>query len=342
MTIMVLGIDLAKNVFQLCALNQAGKVKFNRKVRRARLRASVAQLEPTVIAMEACASAHYWGRTFEAMGHTVRLIPPQHVKAFLRVNKSDAHDALAIAEASQRPNLKFVPIKTVEQQDLQLISRQRQRWIRQRTATVNQIRAAAREYGVILPAGYKALRRELPEILEDTNNELSVVARQLIDEWTEELRELDEKIKRAEAHQQQRVERHPAYPDVRQIPGIGPITSAMLLSAIGNGRQFNNGRQMSAWVGVVPRHTGTGGVTRMLGITKNGDRELRALIIHGARTVVRWSDRRDDPLGRWIRQLKARRGTNRTVVALANKMTRIAWAVVARNEPFKMEKAFSC
>jgi transposase len=341
MRIMVLGIDLAKSVFQICGLSRSGRVQFNRQLRRGRIREFVAQLEPTVIAMEACPSSHYWGRVFEAMGHTVRLIPPQHVKAFLRVNKSDSHDALAIAEASMRPNLKFVPVKTIEQQDLQLVSRQRQRWIRHRTAVINQVRAAAREYGVYLPVGYKALRRALPEVLEDAGNELSAISRELIREWAEELRELDAKIKRSETEQTALVKNHPAYASLVEIPGFGPVVATVLLSSIGNARHFDNGRQMSAWVGLVPRHTGTGGVTRILGITKNGDRELRTMLIHGARAVVRWADRRDDALGRWIRQLKERRGANRAAVALANKMTRIAWAVVARGERFNLNKAFN-
>ena len=341
MNIKVLGIDLAKNVFQLCAINQAGKEVFNRQVRRAKLTPTVANLEPTLIAMEACSSAHYWGRRFEGMGHRVVLIPAQHVKAFVRVNKSDAHDALAIAEASQRPNLKTVPVKSTEQQDLQMISRQRQRWIRHRTAVVNQIRAAAREYGVTLPLGYRALKKALPEVLEDGDNELTAIARELIAEWSDELRQLDAKIHTAQERQKALVKDNPAEQALREVPGFGPVISALLLSAIGDGRQFANGRQMAAWVGLVPRHTGTGGKTRMLGISKNGDRELRTMMIHGARAVIRWAHRRDDALARWVSQLEARRGRNRAVVALANKMTRIAWVIVAKGERFDMKKAFA-
>lgn len=341
MNIKALGIDLAKNVFQLCAINQAGKVLFNRQVRRAKFRSTIANLEPTTIAMEACSSAHYWARAFQAMGHRVRLIPPQHVKAFLRVNKSDAHDALAIVEASQRPNMKFVPVKSMEQQDLQMISRQRQHWIRHRTAVINQIRATGREYGVIMPAGYQALRKALPDILEDAENELSAIARGLINEWADELRQLDDKIIQAQEQQKALVEDNPASRALQEVPGFGPVVSAILLGAIGDAQQFSNGRQMSAWVGLVPRHVGTGGRTRMLGISKNGDRELRTMLIHGARAVIRWADRRDDALGRWVRQLEARRGRNRAVVALANKMARIAWVIVARGERFDINKAFS-
>lgn len=341
MHIKVLGIDLAKNVFQLCAINQAGKEQFNRPVRRARLASTVANLEPSLIAMEACASAHYWGRRFEAMGHRVALIPAQHVKAFVRVNKSDAHDALAIAEASQRPNLKTVPVKSVEQQDLQMISRQRQRWIRHRTAVVNQIRATGREYGVTIPVGYRTLRKALPEVLEDADNGLSSIARELIAEWADELRQLDAKIHAAQERQKLLVRDNPAAEALREIPGFGPVVSAIVLSAVGDARQFTNGRQMAAWMGLVPRHTGTGGRTRMLSISKNGDRELRTMMIHGARAVIRWANRRDDALGRWVQQLEARRGRNKTVGALANKLARIAWVVIAKGERFDMNKAFS-
>jgi transposase len=293
----------------------------------------------------------------------VALIPAQHVKAFVRVNKSNAHDALAIAEASQRPNLKTVPVKSIEQQDLQMISHQRQRWIRQRTAVVNQIRATAREYGVTMPLGYRALNKALPEVLEDGDNGLTAIARELIAEWSDELRQLDAKVHTAQERQKALVKDNPADRALREVPGIGPVVSAIVLSAIGDARQFANGRQMAAWMGLVPRHTGTrngfaqgllalqasrpiaptcaGGRTRMLGISKNGDRELRTMMIHGARAVIRWADRRDDALARWVRQLEARRGRNKTVVALANKMARIAWVIVAKGERFDMNKAFS-
>lgn len=341
MDIKVLGIDLAKNVFQLCAINRAGKQLFNRQIRRAKLASTIAQLEPTFIAMEACASSHYWGRRFEAMGHQVALIPAQHVKAFVRVNKSDAHDALAIAEASQRPNLKTVPVKSIEQQDLQMISRQRQRWIRHRTAVANQIRATAREYGVIMPVGYRALKNALPSVLEDAENELTIIARELIAEWMDELRQLDTKIHSAQERQKRMVSDNPVSQSLQEVPGFGPVVSAVVLSAVGNASQFANGRQMAAWMGLVPRHTGTGGRTRMLGISKNGDRELRTMMINGARAVIRWIDRRDDPLGRWVKQLEARRGRNKAVVALAKKLTRVAWALIAKGERFDMNKAFS-
>jgi transposase len=341
MHIKVLGIDLAKNVFQLCAINQAGKEVFNRQVRRAKLASTVSNLEPDLIAMEACSSAHYWGRRFQSMGHRVALIPAQHVKAFVRVNKSDAHDALAIAEASQRPNLKTVPVKSLEQQDLQMISRQRQRWIRHRTAVVNQIRSTGREYGVSIPLGYRALKKALPDVLEDGDNELTPIARELIAEWAEELRQLDDKIHAAQERQKTLVRDNPAASALQEVPGFGAVNSAIVLSAVGDARQFTNGRQMAAWMGLVPRHTGTGGKTRMLSISKNGDRELRTMMIHGARAVIRWADQRDDALGRWVKQLQARRGHNKTVVALANKLARIAWVVIAKGERFDMNKAFS-
>lgn len=192
-----------------------------------------------------------------------------------------------------------------------------------------------------MPVGYRALKKALPEVLEDADNGLSPIARELIAEWADELRQLDDKIHAAQERQKLLVRDNPAAEALREIPGFGPAVSAIVLSAVGDARQFTNGRQMAAWMGLVPRHSGTGGKTRMLSISKNGDRELRTMMIHGARAVIRWADRRDDALGRWVHQLEARRGRHKTVVALANKLARIAWVVIAKGERFDMNKAFS-
>jgi transposase len=340
MKVSIIAIDLAKNVFQVAALNRGGKVVMNRSVRRARLVDVVRQFEPTILAMEACGSSHYWGRVFRRMGHDVRLVPPQHVKPFTRVNKTDAGDALAICEAARRPEMRFVTVKSIPQQDLRLISRQRTRLVRLRTATANQIRGIAREYGVFFSKGYRTLLKELPAALEDPDNELSMIARQTLSELQQELYQLDEKIKQLREQLQALTRPMESCQRLQQVPGFGPLVSAAFISAVADGQQFRNGRQSAAWLGLVPRMSGSGGKIRNLSITKNGDRELRALLIHGARAVVRWADRRDDPMGRWIQQLKARRGTNKTVVALANKMARIAWVITARGEHFDMNKAF--
>ena len=305
MKVSVIGIDLAKDVFQVAALNRAGKPVLNRSVRRAKLLDLIRRFEPTLLAMEACGSSHYWARVFRRMGHDVRLIPPQHVKPFTRVNKTDAGDALAICEAAQRPKMRFVAIKSVPQQDLRLLNRQRVRLIRLRTATSNQIRGFAREYGVFFPKGYKKLQVELPAALENGENELSVIARQTLWELFQELDQLSAKIQRLHDQLLQLTEPLESCQRLQEVPGFGPLISAAYISAVSDGRQFQNGRQSAAWLGLVPRLSGTGGKTKTLSITKNGDRELRTMLIHGARAVVRWADRRQDPMGRWIQQLKA-------------------------------------
>ena len=340
MKVSIIGIDLAKDVFQVGALNQAGKEIMNKKVRLNKLRDVVRQFEPCVLAMEACGSAHYWGRVFRDMRHAVRLIPPQHVKAFVRINKTDARDALAICEAAQRPNIHFVAIKTLAQQDLRLLNKQRLRLVRLRTATANQIRGFAREYGVFFPVGYRKLLAQLPGALEDAENELSVIARDSLWHLLEEMHQLTDRIEHLKTQLLALIKDHEPCQRLQEVPGFGPLVTAAYVGAVGDGHQFQNGRQSSAWVGLVPRLHGTGGKVQVLSITKNGDRELRAMLIHGARAVVRWAHRRDDRMGRWIQQLQARRGTNKTVVALANKMARIAWVIVARGERFDMNKAF--
>lgn len=340
MKVSIIGIDLAKNIFQVAALSRGGTPIMNRSVRRAKLLDVVRRFEPTILAMEACGSSHYWGRVFRSMGHEVRLVPPQHVKPFVRTNKTDAGDALAICEAARRPKMQFVAIKSIPQQDLRLLNRQRTRLVRLRTATANQIRGCAREYGVFFPQGYRKLVSDLPLALEDAENELSAIARNALWELHQELLHLTERIQRLQVQLLELTKPHEPCQRLQEVPGFGPLVSAAYIGAVGDGQQFRNGRQSAAWLGLVPRLHGSGGRTRTLSITKNGDRELRAMLVHGARAVVRWADRRDDSLGKWIQQLKARRGANKAVVALANKMARIAWVIVARGERFDMDKAF--
>lgn len=340
MKIKLLGIDLAKNVFQLCALNQAGKVVFNRSVRRAQLHSTVAKLEPTTIAMEACSSAHYWGRTFVDMGHQVMLIPAQHVTPFVRGGKSDARDALAICEAAQRPKLHPVPIKSIEQQDIQLLHRLRQRQVQHSTALANQIRSLGREYGVLFPAGIKSLMARVPEVLEDGGNELSPVARYALADQYRCLLDVRAAMRNFLDQIEQLAAQNPAYANLLPMPGIGPMISSAYIAAIGNGRQFKCGRQVSAWLGMVPRQHGTGGKLQLKGMTKNGDRYLRTLMIHGARSVISHGLKNRPELAQWVQPIIDRRGFNKAVVALANKLTRIAWVIVTSGEPFDMQQAF--
>lgn len=336
----VLGIDLAKNVFQLCAINQANKVIFNRTVRRAQLVSTIAQFPKTLIAMEACSSAHYWGRSFESLGHKVILIPAQHVKAFVRGNKNDANDALAICEASQRPKLHPVPIKSVERQDIQLLHRLRQREVQQATALANQIRSLSREYGVIFPVGIKSLIKQLPDALEDGSNALSPLARYAIYDQFQRLLATRESVTQWHQRIVQLSSEYPAYHALQCVPGVGPLSASAYIAAVGDGSAFRCGRQLSAWLGLVPRHYGTGGKVQLGSMTKKGDRYLRTLLIHGARAAITRHAKHCEPLNTWVQPIITRSGFNKAVVALANKLARIGWVIVRTGEPFDLQLAF--
>ncbi len=344
MNIVRVGIDIAKQNFQICALNQANKVVFNKQVKRNTLLDHMRQLPAgTLVALEACAGAHFWGREFEALGLKARLIPPQHVKAFTRVHKSDGGDALAIAEAADRPQLHPVPIKSVEQQDLAMLMKLRDGVVVQRTRMVNTLHGFAHEYGVCLPIRSRArLRVSLMQALDDEKNSLSLTARGVLrDLWAEVLK-LDERVLALLLQAQTLASRceASAYKRLQTVPGIGPVVATVLVGAVGSGAQFRCGRQLSAWTGLVPRQHGSGGKTQLLGITKNGNRQLRTMLIHGARAVVTWIDRRNDALADWVKGMLARRGFNRTVVALANKIARIAWIVLRTEASFDVNLAF--
>jgi len=334
------GIDLAKNVFQVCALNRAGKMVSNRSVKRASLTETVAQLHPARIAMESCAGAHHWGRTFQKLGHDVILVPPQHVKPFVRGGKSDPRDALAICEAAKRPGLHPVPIKSLTRQDLQSLHRVRQQHVEHSTGIANQIRGIAHEYGVCFLIGLKRLCRELPYALEDAENGLTTTARELLAQRLADLLAVREEIKRTSQRIVLLAEELPAWPRLLDLPGFGVMVTSSYLSSIGDGRQFKCGRQVSAWLGLVPRQHGTGGKVRLYGMTKSGDRYLRTMMLHGARAAIRWNRGKETPLGHWIDPIIERRGFNKAVVALANKNARIAWHIVANGAHYDPGKAF--
>lgn len=336
----LVAIDLAKRCFQVCSFNASGHVVGNHKLTRGKLVQRLAQLPPSIIAMEACASAHYWGRKLLALGHDVRLIPPQHAKAFRRVHKSDRHDAVSIGEAAMRSTIDFVPVKSIEQQDLQMLGRVRESLVAQRTAVINQIRGLAREYGVDFPLSRRALLAALPDALADAENGLSMIARQMLAELRDRVRTLEHHEAAVLEQIDSLAKQHPAYTRLRSIPGIGRVIGAALLASLGSGRQFKSGRHCAAWLGLVPRQNGTGGTVHLGGITKNGDRSLRTMMVHGARAVVRMADRHSHAQSRWVLDLVARRGKNKATVALANKLTRIVWAVLTSESEFDMRKAF--
>jgi transposase len=338
--IKLVAIDLAKRCYQVGAMDEHGRMLYNRKLSPAKFALAMQQLEPTIIAMEACATAHYWGRRLIALGHEVRLVPPQHAKAFRRVHKSDAHDTLSIAEAAQRPNIHFVPVKSITQQDLQVLGRIRERTVAQRTAQINQMRGLAREYGVNFPKSRQALCDRLPEVLADADNELSPIAREELAELLQQIRLLDEQLKRIMQRITALASEDPAYERLRTIPGIGPTIAPALLASLGHAQQFANARSCAAWAGLVPKQTGTGGAIHLGGITKNGNCSLRVMMIHGARTVMQWAGKHDHPQSRWIQALVARRGKNKATVALANKLMRIVWIVLTQQVEYDMRKAF--
>ncbi|MBK5966334.1 IS110 family transposase, partial [Thiocystis minor] len=306
----------------------------SKKVNRGTLSAFMANRPPCLVAMEACGSAHHWARVFRGFGHEVRLIAPPFVKPFVKSNKNDAVDAEAICEAVQRPNRRFVAIKTVEPQDIQAIHRMRRLNVERRTAQINQVRGLLLEDGIEIPQGRAALMRGLPEILEDADNGLSERFRTELNRLLEELRHLDEQVTHDDTQIQMIAQSDETVQRLMTIPGIGALVATALLAAVGEDVSlFRNGRGLAAWLGLVPRQHSTGGRERLLGISKRGDVYLRQLLIHGARAVMRWVERKEDPTSRWATALKARRHTNVAVVALANKIARIADAVMSTGKP---------
>lgn len=325
-----IGLDLAKHVFQVHAVDRSGRKVLNRQLRRHQVLAFFEKLEPTLIGMEACSSAHYWARKLGELGHTVKLIAPQFVKPYVKGNKNDANDAEAICEAVGRPNMRFVPVKTVGQQDIQSLHRVRSELVRQRTAKANQIRGLLAEYGLIVPQGVGQLRKALPDLIELADNGLQMTFRQLLVGLQNDLRYLDERIGSLDRCIEQLAREHEAAQRLMQLRGVGPITATALIAALGDARQFKCARQASAWVGIVPGQHSSGGKDRLLGISKRGDAYLRTLLIHGARAVLNASKNKDDPLSRWVQSLCARRNKNIATVALANKTMRHAWALLSR------------
>ena len=329
------GIDLAKRSFHVYGADGHGKQVFSKKLTRARLSPFMANLPACTVAMEACGSAHHWARTFRTYGHEVRLIAPQFVKPFVKSNKNDAADAEAICEAAQRPTMRFVAVKTVEQQDIQAIHRMRSLAVERRTAQINQLRGLLLEYGIEIAQGRAAIGRRLPEILEDADNGLSARFRAELQELAEELRHLDTRVAHYDAQIEEIARNDAQVQRLMTIPGLGAKGATALVAAVGEDpRLFQNGRGLAAWLGLVPRQHATGGRERLLGISKRGDVYLRQLLIHGARAVLRWVERKEDPTSRWATALKARRHTNVACVAMANKIARVAYAVLTTGKPY--------
>jgi transposase len=334
-TVTVLGIDIAKLVFHVVGMDGAGHVVLRKRLARSELPRFIATLPPLRIGMEACGSAHYWARRFREHGHDVRLMSPQFIKAYVKSPKNDARDAEAICEAVTRPTMRFVPIKRVEQQDLQALHRVRARLIKARTALVNEIRGLLSEYGMILPQGITKFRRLIAQTLEAGQAQLTPCSRELFRQLYEEFLALDQRLASYDEQLTAMGRAHPECQRLQTIPGIGPISATALIAAIGDATQFKNGRQLAAWLGLVPREHSTGGKPRLLGISKRGDVYLRTLLVHGARATLRWVDTKSDDRSRWVRALIARRGKNRAAVAFANKNARIVWALLVYHQEYR-------
>ena len=335
MTIETLGVDIAKNVFQLHGVNRNGHVVLKRRVMRDQLLEVLVQIDPCTVVLEACTGAFYWARKFEALGHWVKIIGPQYVKPFVRRQKNDGNDAEAICTAARQRHVPFVPKKTVEQQDIQALHRARQRMVNHRTAVVSQIRGLLLDRGFAFAKSITRARRMIPEILCDLDNELSDLAREAIHELYDLFRDLDRRIVSFDRKIDRVFRESEACQRIATIKGVGPKTATAIVAAIGDGSEFKNGRHLAAWIGLVPRQYSSGDRRVMMGISKRGDQHLRSLLVHGARAVVRTAPSQTDHNNQWVNQLRERRGFNRATVAVANKNARIIWAVLRTGEPYR-------
>jgi len=335
----VLGIDLAKQSFQLHGADSKGNVVLKKKLSRNSLCEFVARLPVCIIGLEACGGAHYWTRVFERFGHTVRMIAPQFVKPFVKSNKNDSVYAEAICEAVQRPSMRFVPAKSVEQQDIQSLHRIRSQIVARRTAQANQIRGLLMEYGVVIPKGISYIRKEIPLILEDAENELTPLFRHLLNELYDEMVHMDSRVKSIETKLETICTQSEDCQRLLSIPGIGLLSATAMIAAIGDINVFKNGRELAAWLGLVPRQHSTGGKPTLLGISKRGDTYLRTLLIHGGRTVVRVAEKHQDRRNKWISDLDKRRGKNISAVAVANKNARVAWSLLSNKTTYQVSPA---
>jgi transposase len=339
MEIKTVGIDVGKSWFHLVAANRAGRPVARHKLNRGQLAQFMANLPPCLVGMEACPGSQHLARAFQRSGHDVRLMAPKFIKPYLKSQKNDFNDAEAIAEAVSRPTMRFVTVKSNEQLDLQAVHRIRERLIGERTAVINQIRAFLIEYGLPVKEGRASLRRDLPGILEDAENGLSPRMRQLVARLREHWQGLETQIGQY-TREIELVARHSD--DCRRlvtVPGIGPLSATALVAAVGNGSMFGKGRELAAWLGLVPRQHSTGGRPTLLGISKRGNRYLRMLFIHGARSCLKHLNRDHHELGLWMTQLEQRAHKNVVAVALANKMARIAWVVLQRQEVYRSAAA---
>lgn len=335
------GVDLAKNVFQVHGVDPAERPVWCKRLKRATWIAELERhLEPgAAVGMEACGSAHYWARVLQSKGFVVRLIPPQYVKPYVKTNKHDAADAEAICEAMSRPGMRFVAVKTVEQLDLQAVHRVRQALIKERTAKANQIRGFMYERGVVAPQELSALRRALPEWLEDAENALTGRFRPLLAGLYDDLRRLDDRVRELDDELLKIAREHEPVRRLKQLRGVGPVTASALYALVGDARQYRNGRELAVALGLTPRQHSSGGKEKLLGISKRGDKYVRTLLIHGARSALRTAPGKDDRVSKWVMSLAERSHPNKAATALANKMARVAWAMLRHGTDYEADRA---
>ena len=330
----LLAVDLAKNTFQLHGADAKGNQLLKKKISREKLSEFIATLSPCNVYMEACGSSNYWGRKFIEYGHKVKLINPTYVKPYVKRNKNDANDAAGIAAAARDADMRFCEVKTETQQDIQSVHRIRSLLIQQRTALANQVRGLVAEYGIVIPQGITNIRKKLPDILGGNPNYMSGLMLNCIQMLYENFNNLDKQITVCDEKIKVLFIGNEKCKQLATIPGIGELGATILASALGSGILFKNGRHFAAFLGLVPKQHSSGGKERLLGISKGGDTYIRTLLIHGARAVLRWTDKKTDLRSMWLKKLMIRRGNNKAAVALANKIARTAWAMVHENTEY--------
>jgi len=329
MHITTIGVDLSKSVFQVHGVDKQGKTLTKKSFRRSQVLEYFINIPPCLVGMEACSSAHFWARKLQSMGHEVKLMAPQFVKPYVKANKTDAADAEAICEAVTRPTMRFVPVKNIDQQAVLSLHRARSGFIKSRTAQANQIRGLLGEFGIVIPQGIVHVAKRIPQIIEDAENDLPVIFRELLLRLKSYLLELNRQVEELDSQISSWHRSNEDSQRLAQIPGVGVLTATALVASIGDAKSFKNGRELSAWLGLVPRQHSTGGKPLLLGISKRGDAYLRTLMVHGARSVVRVAKNKLTPTDSWTNNMVKRRHVNVVGVARANKNARIAWALLA-------------
>lgn len=339
--ISTIGLDLAKSVFQVHGADIDGHPVLRKKLRRGQVLRFFSTLEPCLVAMEACGGAHHFARELQDLGHKVHLIPPQYVKPFVKTNKNDAADAEAICEAAQRPTMRFAPIKSREQQAVLMIHRTRDLLVRQRTQLINALRGHLSEFGIVVAQGRCNTGKLITIVEDETDDRLPELARQTLRSFVEQLYATNLQIAELESRLRSWHRSNEASRRLTAIPGVGIITATAIVATVGDASQFSSGRQLAAWLGIVPKQNSSGGKARLGRISKHGDGYLRRLLVHGARAVLRWSRNDKEKRTPWLEAMLVRRPTNVVLVAMANKNARIIWAMLSRSEEYQPERLAS-